>query len=62
MAPIDLACPHQPRPPPPASLAPMLCRRPSLGTDARLQAPVLAVGMEVSFSLFRIEVHSFLSL
>jgi hypothetical protein len=34
-------------PPPLTSPAPMLSRRPSLGTDARLRAPALAVGMEL---------------
>jgi hypothetical protein len=40
-APTSLVCP------PSASPAPMLSRRPSLGTDARLRAPALAVGMEL---------------
>ena len=48
MTSIDLACPHQTRLHPPASPAPMLSRRPSLGTDARHQAPALVVGMELS--------------
>jgi len=33
--------------PPSALPAPMLSRRPSLGADARLRAPALAVGMEL---------------
>jgi hypothetical protein len=33
--------------PPSALPVPMLSRRPSLGADARLRAPALAVGMEL---------------
>ena len=51
-APIGLACPHQPRLPPSASLAPMARRR--FGTGTRHWAPALAVGIEFSFSLFHI--------
>jgi hypothetical protein len=40
-APTSLGCPQS------ASSAPMLSSRPSLGTDARLQASALAVGMEL---------------
>jgi hypothetical protein len=48
MTSIDIACPHMTCLPPPASPAPMLSRRPSLGTDARHQSPALVVGMEFS--------------
>ena len=54
-APIRLACPHQPRLPPPASPAPMLRSRASPGSDARHWSPDVILGFTeyaLSFAIY----------